>query len=61
MTNYKMAEKAGPVIRYGIVHGDEEWKEGFVEIYLKKFDIMCFPNKSKFNFKVPKSIYMSKV
>jgi hypothetical protein len=58
---YKMSKEAGPVIRYGIVCGDADYKEAFVEVYLKKFDIMCFPNANKFNFKVPRSVYMSKM
>jgi len=57
---YKVKDNAAPVSRRGIVHGDEDWKEGFVELYLKKFDIMVFPNKKMFDFNIPQSVYASK-
>ena len=61
LSKYLFKQNAGPVERRGILHGDEGWKEGFVELYLKKFDIMAFPNKKMFDFKEPQSIYVSKV
>ena len=60
LSQYKTADKHGPVERRAIIDGDEEIEtQAVVEVRLKSFKVLAFPDKHM-QFTKPMTVYVSR-